>query len=67
GAIALNHLKELIGKEKFNRIVLEFVNSNPERPKVFVDLYQSLLQEIPVSKKAVIRQLFETTEALEEL
>ncbi|MEM1259149.1 MAG: hypothetical protein AAGH81_11500, partial [Bacteroidota bacterium] len=47
GAIALNHLKELIGKEKFNRIVLEFVNSNPERPKVFVDLYQSLLQEIP--------------------
>ncbi|MEO0573061.1 MAG: hypothetical protein AAF039_15240, partial [Bacteroidota bacterium] len=64
GAIALNQLQEAIGKQKFNRIVLEFVNSHQERPKVFMDLYQGLLAEVPISKKGDLRQLFETTAAL---
>ena len=62
GAIALNQLQEVLGKEKFNKILLDFIRKAPEQPKVFMDLYQKLLREVPVSEREAIVRLFETAE-----
>ncbi|UII81739.1 hypothetical protein [Flagellimonas sp. CMM7] len=62
GAVALNQLQNIIGKEKFNSILSEFVKENSGGPKVFIDLYQKLLKEVPTSKKEEVRLLFETAE-----
>ncbi len=59
GAIALNLVQELIGKEKFNRLILEFIKERPDHPKVFLDLYQKLLKEVPISKRGEVREWFE--------
>ncbi|MEM9078589.1 MAG: hypothetical protein AAGC43_16230 [Bacteroidota bacterium] len=65
GAIALNRFQEIIGKEKFNAIILDFVNTNPENPKVFINLYEKLIKEIPISEKGMIKELFEKTGQVE--
>ena len=65
GAIALNQLQEILGKEKLNKILLDFIRKAPEQPKVFMDLYQKLLREVPVSEREAIVRLFETAERLE--
>lgn len=64
GAIALNQLQNMIGKERFNGIILEFTEDNPKNPKVFMDLYLRLLEEVPKSERESIKQLFETTEKI---
>ncbi|MEM1337984.1 MAG: hypothetical protein AAGF96_09550 [Bacteroidota bacterium] len=64
GAIALNRVQELIGKEKFNRLVLEFITEQPDQPKVFIDLYQKLLEAVPTLEKVKVRQMFETVDPI---
>ena len=60
GAIALNDVINIIGKEKFNAILLNFVNINPEKPKRFIDLCHALLEEVPETKKQRLRKVFKT-------
>ncbi|MEM9362505.1 MAG: hypothetical protein AAGA43_07720 [Bacteroidota bacterium] len=59
GAIALNRLQGIIGKEKFNTIVLDFAMEKTETPKVFINLYQKLVEEVPLSEREVVTELFE--------
>ncbi|MEM7380594.1 MAG: hypothetical protein AAF361_05280 [Bacteroidota bacterium] len=67
GAIALNQIQRVIGREKFNTVVLNFINEEPEKPKVFIDLYQKLLREVPISQKDKVRQMFEVVASVEAL
>lgn len=65
GAIALNQLQKLIGKRKFNAVVLEFIHENPNEPKVFIDLYRRFLSEVPTSEIENVKTLFEAVKPLE--
>ncbi|MEM8999553.1 MAG: hypothetical protein AAGB24_04750 [Bacteroidota bacterium] len=64
GAIALHRIQELIGQEKFNQLVLEFIEEHPDRPKVFMDLYQKLLEAVPMVESENIKQMFEKVRPL---
>ncbi|MEM6893481.1 MAG: hypothetical protein AAF554_07285 [Bacteroidota bacterium] len=59
GAIALHQMRTAIGKERFMKILLEWTSHNPEEPKCFIDLYETLMQAVPKSEVEAIRKVFE--------
>ncbi|WP_108808543.1 ABC transporter permease [Aquimarina spinulae] len=59
GATAILTLMETIRIQKFNSTLVQWVNENRWEPKRFVDFYLRLLNEVPVSEKERIKQLFE--------
>ncbi|MEM0933169.1 MAG: hypothetical protein AAGJ12_11935, partial [Bacteroidota bacterium] len=64
GAIALNRLQNIIGREKYNRVILDFIQKKPEEQKVFLDLYQKLLDAVPLAEKEKVADLFERVNIL---
>lgn len=64
GAIALNRLQNIIGREKYNRVILDFIQKKPEEQKVFLDLYQKLLDAVPLAEKEKVGDLFERVNIL---
>ncbi|BFP43473.1 hypothetical protein FGF1_43180 [Flavobacteriaceae bacterium GF1] len=64
GAIALYEMMESIGGQRFNTLLKEFGNTDPEKPKVFKDFYQKVLNAVPTAEKQRFKQLFETTDIL---
>ena len=59
GAIALQQMRTAIGKERFMEILLEWTSHNPEEPKRFIDLYETLIQAVPKSEVEAIKKVFE--------
>ena len=64
GAIALYKMMESIGDKKFNKLLLEFRNTDPKKPKVFKDFYQKVLNAVPTAEKQRFKRMFETTDII---